>query len=76
MSAGLKYKNASSSFFLQVLDNWISVGRYCGSSQPPVITASSDILEIRFVSDGNTSGRGFTAYFTAYSGKDEILSPF
>ena len=47
-----------------MLENGTSVGRYCGSSQPPVITSSSNTLEISFTSDGNINGRGFIAYYT------------
>ena len=48
----------------QVFDNVTLIGRYCGSTQPPLITSSSDLLEIHFESDGSTNGGGFTAYYS------------
>ena len=48
----------------QVFDNMTLIGRYCGSTQPPVITSSSDLLEIHFEADGSTNGGGFTAYYS------------
>ena len=51
-----------------MLDNGVSVGRYCGSVQPPVITSSSNTLEIHFKSDDSINGRGFVAYYT-FTGK-------
>ena len=37
--------------------------RYCGSAQPPVITSATNAVEIRFESNGNVNGKGFTAYY-------------
>ena len=62
-------------FLFQVFDNVMSFGRYCGSSQPPVITSSSDVLEIHFESDGSLNGRGFTAYY-ADTGKIQSLCKY
>ena len=57
---------------LQVLDNGVSVGRYCGSVQPPVIMSSSNTLEIHFKSDDSINGRGFVAYYTT-TGKTTFM---
>ena len=49
--------------YLQVIDDVTLVGRYCGTSQPPVITSSSKTLEIRFEYNGGAHVKGFKAYY-------------
>ena len=48
----------------QVFDNGFSIGKYCGSTQPPIITSSGRTLEIQFKSEGDMISEGFIAYFT------------
>lgn len=55
-----------------MLDKGVSVGKYCGTVQPPVITSSSNTLEIRFESDDIINDRGFVAYYT-FTGKSVVM---
>lgn len=37
------------------------IGKYCGNSLPPILASTSNQMFIRFVSDGTSEGRGFSA---------------
>lgn len=39
------------------------IGKYCGNSLPPILASTSNQMYIRFVSDGTSEGRGFSAAF-------------
>ena len=49
----------------------ISMGVFCGSAQPPLITSTSNTLYIYFYSDATINGKGFQAYFSKI-GKNEF----
>lgn len=47
-----------------------SLGVYCGHILPSHITSKSNTVEVGFLSDKNTTTRGFKAKWIAYYGKD------
>ena len=55
----------------QIYDYNISMGVFCGSAQPPLITSTSNTLYIYFYSDATINGIGFQAYFSKI-GKNEF----
>lgn len=46
--------------------NSLTIGTYCGHSYPPEIFSSSNVMSIRFSTDGETVSSGFTAVLTSH----------
>lgn len=40
------------------------VGKFCGTNTPPVVTSNGNILTIKFKSDFNNGGSGFSATYS------------
>ena len=45
------------------------LGVFCGTVPPPMIRSSTHILYVRFISDRNVSGAGFTASYSVVNGR-------
>ena len=54
----------------QISDNLVSSSKYCGSDPPQMYIAANRYVFIFFESDGNHTGKGFTAI---YANKGNIL---
>jgi len=54
--------------YVQVFDNYTNsgaLGKFCGSTLPPVVTSTDNVLTVMFVSDHSIAHEGFSANYVA-----------
>ncbi|XP_059827436.1 cubilin [Hypanus sabinus] len=67
ISFNVEFSMNCSKDYMEVYDNSINfsrlIGRYCGMSVPPSITSSGNLMRLLFVTNSNTSSKGFLATY-------------
>lgn len=73
----MEYDDGCRYDYLSIFDNIVNhengsrpIGRYCGTSTPPVIMSSSRALTLFFKSDESDGGEGFVATYSFIDGRN------